>query len=78
MLATLRALAIDLIAEIRQLDRRITATATEIATAVQTSGSTQLHGIGDLLAGKIRARVGDISRFALRCSVCRLQRHRPH
>jgi transposase len=65
MLATLRALASDLIAEIRRLDRRITATATEITTAVQTSGSTltELHGIGDLLAGKILARVGDISRF---------------
>jgi transposase len=65
MLATLRALASDLIAEIRRLDRRIAATATEITTAVQASGSTltQLHGIGNLLAGKILARVGDISRF---------------
>jgi transposase len=65
MLATLRALASDLITEIRRLDRRIAATATEITTAVQASGSTltQLHGIGDLLAGKILARVGDISRF---------------
>jgi transposase len=65
MLATLRALASELITEIRRLDRRIAATATEITTAVQASGSTltQLHGIGDLLAGKILARVGDISRF---------------
>jgi transposase len=65
MLATLRALASDLIAEIRRLDRRIAATATEITSAVQASGSTltQLHGIGNLLAGKILARVGDISRF---------------
>ena len=65
MLATLRALASDLIAEIRRLDRRITTTATEITAAVQASGSTltQLHGIGDLLAGKILARVGDIDRF---------------
>jgi len=62
---TLRALASDLITEIRRLDRRIAATATEITTAVQASGSTltELHGIGDLLAGKILARVGDISRF---------------
>jgi len=65
MLATLRALASELITEIRRLDRRIAATATEITTAVQASGSTltQLHGIGNLLAGKILARVGDISRF---------------
>jgi len=65
MLATLRALASDLITEIRRLDRRITATATKITTAIQASGSTltQLHGIGNLLAGKILARVGNISRF---------------
>jgi transposase len=65
LLATLRALASDLIAEIRRLDRRIAATATEITTAVQASGTslTQLHGIGNLLAAKILARVGDISRF---------------
>jgi transposase len=65
LLQTLRALASDLITEIRRLDRRITATATEITTAVQASGTTltDLHGIGDLLAGKILARVGDISRF---------------
>jgi transposase len=65
MLATLRALASDLIAEIRRLDRRISTTATEITAAVAASGSTlaQLHGIGNLLAGKILARVGDIDRF---------------
>jgi transposase len=65
MLATLRALASDLIAEIRRLDRRITTTATEITAAVAASGRTltQLHGIGNLLAGKILARVGDIDRF---------------
>ena len=65
LLQTLRALASDLITEIRRLDRRITTTATEITTAVQASGSTltELHGIADLLAGKILARAGDISRF---------------
>jgi transposase len=64
-LQTLRALASDLVAEIRRLDRRIAAAATETTTAVRASGSTltQLHGIGDLLAGTILARVGDISRF---------------
>jgi transposase len=65
LLRTLRALASDLITEIRRLDRRITTTATEITTAVAASGSTltQLHGIGNLLAGKILARVGNIDRF---------------
>jgi transposase len=65
MLRTLRSLASDLITEIRRLDRRIIITTTEITTAVAASGSTltQLHGIGNLLAGKILARVGDIDRF---------------
>ena len=65
MLRTLRALANELIGEIRRLDRRITATATEITTAVAASGSTltQLYGIGNLVAGKILARVGDVGRF---------------
>jgi transposase len=65
LLRTLRVLASDLITEIRQLDRRITATTTEITTAFAASGTTltELHGLGDLLAGKILARSGDISRF---------------
>ena len=64
-LRTLRALASDLIIEIRRLDRRITTTATEITAAVTASGSTltQLHGIGNLLAGKILARVDSLDRF---------------
>jgi transposase len=65
LLTTLVALAEDLITEIRRLDERITATATKITTAVQSSGTTltQLHGIGNLLAGKILALVGSIDRF---------------
>ncbi len=65
MLRTLRGLASELISEIRRLDRRITATGTEITSAVQASGSTltQLCGIGNLVAGKILARVGDVGRF---------------
>jgi transposase len=62
---TLRRLAADLIAEIRHLDRRIATASTQITTAVAASGTTltELAGIGDLTAGKILARVGDISRF---------------
>jgi hypothetical protein len=39
----------------RPLDLRIAATAAEITTGVTPGGSTliQLHGIGDLFAGKI-------------------------
>lgn len=62
---TLRRLAIDLVAEVRHLDRRIATTTTEISGAVTASGTTlaQLRGIGDLTAGKILARVGDVARF---------------
>jgi transposase len=62
---TLRHLAVELVAEVRHLDRRITATSAEITTAVQTSRSTltQLRGIGTLTAAKILARVGDVHRF---------------
>lgn len=58
-LRTLRRLAADLIAELRHLDRASPAT-TEIAAALQATGSTlaQLRGIGNLTAGKIVARVG--------------------
>ena len=62
---TLRRLAAELIAEIRHLDRRIATVTGDITTAVAASGSTltELRGIGDLTAGKILARVGDVRRF---------------
>ena len=63
--ATLRRLAAELIAEVRHLDRRIATARTQISDAVAASGTTltQLRGIGDLTAGKILGRVGDITRF---------------
>jgi transposase len=62
---TLRALAMDLISEVRQLDRRIAKAANDIQMAISTSGttSTKLHGLGVLTAGKILGRVGDARRF---------------
>lgn len=62
---TLRSLAVDLVAEIRQLDRRIAKAATDIAASVETAGSTltELSGIGTLNAAKIIARVGTVHRF---------------
>ncbi|MFF4242314.1 IS110 family transposase [Actinomadura sp. NAK00032] len=62
---TLRALAVDLVTEIRRLDRRITAVADQICAAVAESGTTltELHGIGDLLAAKILARTAGVDRF---------------
>ena len=62
---TLRSLATDLVAEIRQLDRRIAKAAADIQAAVNDSGTTltDLCGIGALTAGKILGRVGTINRF---------------
>ncbi len=61
----LRALAVDLTDEVRQLDRRIAKAAHDINSAVTASQTTltQLHGIGTVTAAKILSRVGDISRF---------------
>jgi transposase len=62
---TLRTLAVELIAEIRRLDRRIAAVADQIRAAVAASATTltELHGIGDLLAAKILARTAGVDRF---------------
>ena len=62
---TLRALATDLISEVRALDRRITKAANDIQTAVAASGTTltDLYGAGTLTAAKILAHVGDVARF---------------
>src|SRR6478735_4758298 len=62
---TLRALAMDLVSEVRQLDRRIAKAVKDIQMAVSTSGATltKLHGLGALTAGKILGRVGDVRRF---------------
>ncbi|MGH3388572.1 MAG: IS110 family transposase [Actinomadura sp.] len=51
---TLRALAVDLVAEIRRLDRRITAIAEQISAAVAASGTTltELHGHRRLACGQ--------------------------
>jgi transposase len=61
----LRALAVDLTDEVRQLDRRIAKAAHDIETAVTATQTTltQLHGIGTVTAAKILSRVGDITRF---------------
>src|SRR6201997_4932107 len=62
---TLRALAMDLVSEVRQLDRRIAKAANDIQMAISASGTTltELHGLGVLTAGKILGRVGDARRF---------------
>ena len=62
---TLRALAADLVAELRRLDRRIAETTQALSDAVTASGTTltELLGIGDVMAAKILARTGPITRF---------------
>lgn len=62
---TLRALAVELVVEVRRLDQRISSVADQISAAVADSGTTltKLHGIGDLLAAKIIARTAGIHRF---------------
>lgn len=62
---TLRALAADLISELRGLDRRIDKAVHDIETAVKICGTTltELHGIGALTAAKIVSRVGSIHRL---------------
>jgi transposase len=62
---TLRAIAVDLVAELRRLDRRIGEATKTLSDAVTTSGTTltQLLGIGDVVAAKMLARTGPISRF---------------
>jgi transposase len=62
---TLRGLAMDLVGEVRQLDRRITKAANDIETAVTASGTTltDVYGLGAVTAGKILGRIGDIGRF---------------
>jgi transposase len=62
---TLCALAMDLISEVRQLDRRIAKAAADIQAAVTASGTTltAMHGVGTSTAAKILAHVGAISRF---------------
>ncbi|MFI7680609.1 transposase [Actinophytocola sp. NPDC049390] len=61
----MRQLAVELLTELRRLDRRVTAATESIATAVAGSATslTALVGVGDLLAAKILARTGPIHRF---------------
>jgi transposase len=60
-----KAVATDLIAEIRALDARLKTSAKAIADLVKTSGSalTQTVGIGPIIAGRLIGRTGCPSRF---------------
>jgi transposase len=62
---TLRQVAAELLSEVRRLDRRIAEATATLSAAVAASGTslTDLHGIGDVIAAKILARSGAVSRF---------------
>jgi transposase len=60
-----KALAASYVEEIRRIDRQIKTVRTSIAELVEDSGTTltDLYGVGPVVAGRILAEVGDISRF---------------
>jgi transposase len=62
---TMRQVAVELLGELRRLDRRIAEATATLSAAVAASGTTltDLHGIGDVTAAKILARSGAVNRF---------------
>ena len=60
-----KALARDLLAEMRRADRDIAELLARIKTAVAASGSTvtEIHGVGPVVATYLLGHTGDISRF---------------
>ena len=63
--AVRRQLAMELVAELRQVDRRLAASDRRIAEAVAATGTTLpgLYGIGAVLAARILGEVGHVARF---------------
>jgi transposase len=61
-----RQLAVDLLADVRRLDRDLVAIKTRIRLAVDATGTTlrELNGVGPIVAALILAHVGDPARFA--------------
>lgn len=61
-------MALDLLADVRRLDRDIAAVKIRIRDAVAASGTTltELHGVGPLVAAIVIGQVGDPRRFTTR------------
>jgi transposase len=61
-------IALELLADLRRLDRDLVTIKARIADAVRESNTTllDLHGVGPIVAGLILAHVGDPTRFATR------------
>ncbi|MEU5786314.1 transposase [Micromonospora purpureochromogenes] len=62
---TMRQVAVELLRELRRLDRRIAAATATLSAAVVASDTTltDLHGIGDVTAAKILVRSGVVNSF---------------
>ncbi|MET9019217.1 IS110 family transposase [Actinopolymorpha sp. NPDC004070] len=63
--ATRRALAVELVAEVRHLDKKITAAAGRLSDALEQVEPSLLNvpGVGPILAARIIGRVGSLARF---------------
>ena len=61
-------LALELLEDIRRLDRELKESHKRIKTAVQASGTTltELYGVGPIIAATVLGYVGDVGRFASR------------
>jgi transposase len=75
---TLRQLAVELVAELRRLDRRIAAVTEHLSDAVDASGTTMttVYGVGAVVAVKLLARTGPINRFRSGDAFASLRRRR--
>jgi transposase len=64
--AARKTLAVELLADVRRLDRDLIAIKMRIADAVSASRTSllELHGVGPIVAGLVLAHVGDPARFA--------------
>jgi transposase len=58
-----RRLASEIFRDVRTLDRKIADLNGRIEAEVEASGTTQIFGIGPILAARIIATVGDVGRF---------------
>jgi len=60
-----RAVAAEHLADVRSLDGRIQAARERIAAMVEANGTglVSLYGVGPIVAGRVLAEVGDVSRF---------------
>jgi transposase len=61
-------LALELVADVRRLDRDIATAKRRVRDAVMASGTSllELHGVGSIVAGFILGHVGDPARFPVR------------